>query len=174
MTTMQMPSSVRIGPLDYKITPMEPMEGTKFGNFGWFHSYSQTISYRNDVAEQQKAHILMHEMLHGIWYTADLADEGESRDVEESYVTKLAQPLCDLIRNNPEVIAWISQTLASKGEQTLQVVPSKVDMDFGAKVEQIVRSNSTKMDPETAYTTSVTTGTDPKTVYVNNKPTLWA
>lgn len=154
--TNKIPDNVRIGPFTYTIAPLSAVEGGKHGMMGWNHFPTLEIRYSEIVVPQKQAHTILHEILHGVWSTADLARKNEDPEVEEFYVTNLATALCDLIRNNPEVIAWISQTLAGPGEKTLHAVSEPPKTAAGMSEAELKALAAQKL------------------VYVNDKPTLWA
>jgi hypothetical protein len=62
-----------------------------------------TIRVHDDLPPTNKAITLVHELLHVLWDEYGLA-EG---DKEERIVTTLSNGLCQVIRDNPEAVAFI-------------------------------------------------------------------
>ena len=115
------PESIRIGATDFEVDSFSHMESDKFGVHGYFHYPSLQIRYQDDLPRQRLAEILIHETLHGIWREYELREDGENgREIEEATVTSLAKGLLQIIRDNPEFIAWISQSFPG---ETLERVP---------------------------------------------------
>lgn len=116
------PTSIQIGPYVHTIDTFEPMKGTKFEMLGSYHGINLEIEYQDDLPIQRTASVILHEVLHGLWDVSGLHREyGEH---EEEHVSRLETQLCDLIRNNPRFIAWLSQSLHTEDAQyVLEAVP---------------------------------------------------
>ncbi len=116
------PETIRIGAADFDVAPIPALEGDKFALYGYMHWPSQHIRYVEGLPRQRLAEILLHEVIHGLWKEYELREEGPNgQDIEENYVKALGKGFLQIIRDNPDLIAWVSQSF-SDGE-TLERVP---------------------------------------------------
>jgi hypothetical protein len=81
-------------------------------DYGAYHDDLQKIRLSPSFpTTQMEAETLVHEMLHGAWEVAGLHDG----DSEEKVVTALSKQLCSIIQANPQLIAWLQDSLKTEG-----------------------------------------------------------
>lgn len=105
------PTAVRIGCYIFRIEVAEFEDHEAEGSFGHMNPLSQKIRLRPGMTAQKLANTFIHEVLHGIsWFQSighfSLVGDVNSRDVEEEYVTKMANGLCAFWQDNPEATLW--------------------------------------------------------------------
>lgn len=105
---MILPPSVRVGPHDFTITPWAPAEAPP-DRHGECQADTLTIRLTDYRPPRQVAGTLLHEILHAIWFTQSMPAE----ESEENAVTSLAMGLCGVIRDNPDVVEFITHCLQS-------------------------------------------------------------
>lgn len=99
-------TSVRVGPFDVTIDHLEGKDRTDF--LGTFSSGNMTISLRDQyVSEQVRAETLLHEILHAVYQVFDV----KPKDGEERTVHGLSIGLACVIRDNPDLMAWMMGAL---------------------------------------------------------------
>ena len=102
---MELPKSVKIGGVTYKITTAKPMknhEGHKLMGKASFHKQEIRINpkYRCNLPRT-----LMHEIVHTIFENAG-QDEHQS---DEGLITCLQHGLVDFMRDNPDVVKFLQK-----------------------------------------------------------------
>jgi hypothetical protein len=119
------PDRVRIGPLTYRImwdaAEIEAAAPNSDRGTMWaaFSNHERLIIGLNpDHAPDAQRHSLIHEILHcclrmsGVWPDAYARTAMSARrtdvDVEEHTVSGLAGPLLGVLRDNPEILAWLA------------------------------------------------------------------
>ncbi len=106
---MKLPAKIKIGYRSYEIHPwctkeaeLHNAKGQTWGDQGW-------IRLDETLDTEQTANSFIHEMLHGMWKQCDLPD-----DVEEHFVTVLANQLTQVFQDNPEVTKYLKAALDPK------------------------------------------------------------
>ena len=98
-----LPKSVRIGPHDIRITQSRDEE-----NYGAFCEPNLQIEMRDSyIAGSLAVDSAVHELLHAIWFVASIKVEHG----EEQIVSVLGTFLAQIIRDNPELITWMQETV---------------------------------------------------------------
>ena len=99
--------SVRVGPFDIKIKPLEGEERDKC--LGTFSETTLSISMR-DIFEtdQQEAEAFLHELLHGIYCVLGV----KSKDQEERIISQMSIGMASVFRDNPQLIDWLKEKLS--------------------------------------------------------------
>lgn len=115
MQTIQLPSSVRIGPYDYDINPEGvemPGEADQF--VGLILRDKLQIVIQHKQAPMQVADTYLHEILHGIWSVCALGASAK----EEVAVSALSTGIVNFLRDNPEGLSPLYQafSLANKAK----------------------------------------------------------
>ena len=105
-----LPASVRVGPFDYRIVDWSPADANANNAMGECYHSALRISLRADLLPAKKAQTLIHEILHAIWLVGSVDQAGDN---EERLVTNLAHHLAQVIRDNPDLMLWLSA--ASRG-----------------------------------------------------------
>jgi len=93
---MKFPSSLIIGPHQYKIVDFAPGEAEAQHLNGRIVHQSLKIELDNTMAVSLKAETLLHEAFHGIWRFCNLPKRGE-----ETVVTTLSPAFLLFCRANP-------------------------------------------------------------------------
>jgi hypothetical protein len=106
-TAIPMPQRLRVGPFDYTVQSWPSREASAAERFGECDRFNNVIRVRDDISEQRSAETMIHEILHAVWDTQGLGDN----DAEERIVTCLALGLSQVIRDNPDFVAWMQQNL---------------------------------------------------------------
>jgi hypothetical protein len=102
-----LPSSVRIGFQDFTI---DPYWETPAPANGEFRRDEGMIKYDSALPVQRVAATVLHEVIHGAW---DMGRLGDGPD-EEHAVTVLANQLAQVWRDNPELVAYLSEALGPR------------------------------------------------------------
>lgn len=102
-----LPSSVRVGFLDYAIEPwsvIHAMDAQRFGECA-----HQALAIRIDFSHpyRKNAHTLLHEIMHAVCRVYAREDKAE----EEKTVEIMSNGLAGVWRDNPAVFAWIARGL---------------------------------------------------------------
>lgn len=99
------PGRVRVGPMDYPISvlPQDNLEGF-FGRF----NVKGGIRISDDCGSYEPV-VLLHEIMHAIMYHQSLSDL--PHDLEERIVNSVSEGLAALIRDNPQLIEYLSTRL---------------------------------------------------------------
>jgi len=105
-----LPDSIIIGPLVYTVKADEASharEVWKSSKDGWgaINYGPGEIVLDPDQTTQHRRAALLHEVLHGCWHTTDPQIEGE-----EAAIRVLALPLLDVLRRNPDLVAYLVAT----------------------------------------------------------------
>lgn len=102
---MKLPSSVRVGFRDFEIVGLDHMDENNFGDCDVNKS---VIRICTNFTGPRVANTTIHEVLHAAWSSARLGN----KEGEERVVTHLADQLTQIWRDNPELVAFISASLA--------------------------------------------------------------
>ena len=117
MSDVMLPPFVTIGPVVYRVTidPDEWLkkehEQEKKGNFGYTDHRLGTIYLNPDMPPTMLRLTLTHECLHAMTASAMGAPEWTQlgKDPEETVVRRFESPTLDLIRDNPDLIAYLTE-----------------------------------------------------------------
>lgn len=105
------PRSVQIGPITYSVELVEDLhevdeQGTKHTYYGSQHFITAAIKIMAEMNPRIEASTFLHEITHGI-----LENSGYHTQ-DESLVDAIAYGFYDLIRQNPDLILYLQQSLA--------------------------------------------------------------
>lgn len=104
---MTLPNEVVIGPLVFRVTDDE-LEHRRADatdgddTFGRIQYGKGFIILDHEQAPSHKRLSLLHECLHGCWH---LSDAGHMDD--EDAIRRLSAPLLDMLRRNPDLVAYL-------------------------------------------------------------------
>ena len=102
-----LPKSVRVGPHDIRFADINGDDAKK--NYGTFVPTEQAIRLHDQYASGSLAvDTVIHEILHAIFAVGTV----EVKQGEEHVVSVLGTFLTQIIRDNPELIAWLQKTVA--------------------------------------------------------------
>lgn len=104
-----LPDSVRIGPYDFAIEMMSPLESASRGDlWGECSTSLMKISMSQEFPSAAKAvDTFLHECLHALFWAAGIEDA----DKEERIVGHLGTALTGLHRDNPWLTQWLQDAL---------------------------------------------------------------
>jgi hypothetical protein len=101
------PEQLKIGHFFYSVRPMDGMESAVSGNLGYCDDNALEIAVADNIPDQMKVEVLLHEVLHACFETTSLRhDEALT---EERVVTSLAKSLVALLIDNPDLIPWMAK-----------------------------------------------------------------
>jgi hypothetical protein len=107
-----LPKQVRVGYLTYAIKPMSDEVSEAGKMMGHCDNSEALIRIWTGSSAHQAANTLLHEILHACWHVGSLGDVCDDRDVkEEIAVSIFSNQLSQVWRDNPDVIAWITERL---------------------------------------------------------------
>jgi hypothetical protein len=98
--------TVRIGPNDVNID-YTSLNGEIFGDYSYINNL---IRIEKTLTGGPLVDTVLHEILHAIWRLGQLKDV---REAEERAVSVTASYLAQVIRDNPELIAWLQKEMSS-------------------------------------------------------------
>jgi len=104
--TESYPRKIRIGPNDVNIE-FTSLNGEIFGDYSYINNL---IRIEKTLTGGPFVDTILHEMLHAIWRLGQLKDVKET---EERTVSVTASYLAQIIRDNPELIAWLQKEMSS-------------------------------------------------------------
>ena len=101
-----LPSSIRVGPFDFKIERWTAIECADNRRWGECSCLMQTIRIQRSMPSATKAvDTFLHEVLHAIYFAWGIEDE----DKEERTVAAIATAWTQIFRDNPWLIRWIGE-----------------------------------------------------------------
>lgn len=105
-----LPPTIRIGPLVFRVTDDRAVHNQ--GVVDDLHDTYGRIRYSQELIildpNQTDAHkriALLHEIMHGCWHLGD-----RSHKNDEKAIRSLCAPLLDVLRRNPDLIAFLLAT----------------------------------------------------------------
>ena len=101
-----LPKRLRLGSQTYRIKIVSfPTEKRVWGEFD---SDEHLIKLSPAMPTRERlVETVLHELLHGVWATRNIADETK----EESAVSDLAPGLLCLFRDNPRFLSWLRRAI---------------------------------------------------------------
>ena len=104
-----LPSTIRVGCYDIRIIAISPVEHPDNANdYGAFHPAEQEIRLHPKFPTGALAvDTLLHELLHAAWF----ASANPRQCGEERAVSGLSPVLTQIIRDHPEILAWMQKAL---------------------------------------------------------------
>ena len=102
----KLPKKIKVMFRDYDICESTPVDQISHGaHYGMFMNAEGKILVGN-VSPAENANTVLHEALHAIWRHMSM-----DKDIEEHYVTLIANGLATLIRDNPKLFPAIQEML---------------------------------------------------------------
>ncbi len=80
-------------------------------DLGSLHYDQQVITVRAGMNDAEEANTVLHECLHAIFYAYGI---NMTHEQEELVVNTVANGVCELIKRNPELVAYIVDKLSDK------------------------------------------------------------
>lgn len=110
-------TAVQIGPSRYKIRKHAWKSKALARGRGYCCDLMATIGLRDDMPKDMEAEVLLHEILHAIYYTFNLnkVDGLDNNDVlEESIVSGFSTALATVFVQNPWLLPYLQKSLLTK------------------------------------------------------------
>lgn len=104
MTFSPRPETVQIGDTVYVVAPLAPASELD----GQYHASSQTIEMRSGLPYHYGKYILVHEIVHGLFEHAGAVSEGDEKFTEEQVACLIGRALPALLKNNPQLVAYLT------------------------------------------------------------------
>ncbi|WP_298962263.1 hypothetical protein [uncultured Methylobacterium sp.] len=108
---IERPSSVRVGPFVYSIRDMTEIEFHRDNLIGFCDKKDLEIAIWPDMHRQKQAEVLFHEIFHACWNAGGL-DGTHDRPDEEKVVVAFGLQFLQVVRDNPDVLAWVKDSFA--------------------------------------------------------------
>jgi hypothetical protein len=104
-----LPTRLKIGKFAHDVVLTDDMK-VKDGRVG---EYSHLRTIRIKPQQEQELEILIHELLHGIFASYNLHYQAQRlrvrpRQTEEFLVDKIAKGLAQVLKDNPDLVAYVS------------------------------------------------------------------
>ena len=103
---MKRPKRINIDPFDYEVRYMPDFSATT-NTMGSCVTDAQIIFIDAGLTDQAEKDTVLHEALHGAWSQTGLQKE-YTEDQQEAVIWALTPRLLAIIRDNPELIQWLS------------------------------------------------------------------
>jgi hypothetical protein len=107
-----LPAKVKVGYVDYKIETWAHDQADASERYGETDRVRRIIRIDTDYTPQQSAETLLHEILHTIWAMWNVSELRKLE--EEAVVHALGKGLATVMRDNPDVLAWIDMALRAE------------------------------------------------------------
>lgn len=107
---MNLPTSIRVGYLDYRLEEWSDNEAVAAGKDGEADKHNRLIRVRTGLIPAEKAMVVLHEVFHAVWDMGDLS-EGCT---EEKIVTIFGNQMTQVWRDNPAFVAFMSASLQER------------------------------------------------------------
>lgn len=104
-----LPTTIKVGFVDYLIESWEPKTAAGAHRYGECSHLDQAIRVDFSHDARQSAHTLLHEIMHA----ASRLQDVEDGLTEEQFVSRVSNGLATIWRDNPAVLAWISEKLTA-------------------------------------------------------------
>lgn len=105
---VEMPTHLRVGPVVYRVVEMGYQQAEAAGSDGCCEFRVKIIRVREDLNRDDKARILLHEVMHAAYNMGDLSDGC----TEEKVVTVLANQMAAIWRDNPDFVRFMNDALS--------------------------------------------------------------
>ncbi len=108
VTLEGLPSIIRVGCYDIGIVPISADHADNANDYGAWHPAEQEIRLQPKFATGALAiDTLIHELLHAAWFASALPRQCG----EERAVSGLSPLVTQIIRDHPEILAWMQKAL---------------------------------------------------------------
>jgi hypothetical protein len=105
---MELPKSVRVGYRDYAVVPWPTREADAAGADGYCDKQFGIIRIREGMDAVETLATLWHELRHAAWSVGCIGDDSN----EERVVSILSNVDVQIWRDNPDLVAFLSDALA--------------------------------------------------------------
>lgn len=101
-----LPPAVRVGPHDIRFATLGTADAKR--NYGTFVPSEQEIQLQREYSSgSMAAETVLHELMHAIFAVASV----QAKQGEEHIVSVVATYLAQIVRDNPEFVAWLQATV---------------------------------------------------------------
>jgi hypothetical protein len=101
------PRKVRVGPFDWTVKSWDSRAAGNSAAYGMCDTGTLTILVQEGLTLQWEQHVLIHELFHAMHSTGAVRELTPNRDLEEGTVAIFAFQLLGLMRDNPELMAYL-------------------------------------------------------------------
>lgn len=105
------PTSVKVGPFVYSVRDMTEVEYHRDNLIGFCDKHSLEIGVWPEMNLQKQAEVLLHEVFHAAWNAGGLDGITKSPS-EEEVVVAFGIQFLGVIRENPDLMAWVQSAYA--------------------------------------------------------------
>lgn len=102
------PRTVRVGPLDWAIKQWDARAANNSEAYGMCDKGTLTILIQEGLTLQWEQHVVLHELLHAMHSTGSVRELAADRNLEEGTVSIFTYQLQGLMRDNPELMAYLT------------------------------------------------------------------
>lgn len=105
-----LPASIKIGWKHYRVEEWPETDARDENRLGDVTYVKQRIRVVSSVSDCQRAETLLHEVLHATMdmWSLDVAEVSKVPNPEETLVTALSNGLSSVLRDNPALLAYLS------------------------------------------------------------------
>lgn len=108
---MPKPETAQIGPIEYTILYDKGVLDSKSLELrvellGLTEPYESVIHVAPDMSKDMQSLTLVHELLHAIWFDANLSQVKEPS--QENTISLLAPRILNFLRNNKQIVRYVS------------------------------------------------------------------
>ena len=101
---IERPESIRVGAFEYAVVTISELESLQQNNIGYLNTNDFTIGIAEHIADPRRAEVVLHETFHAIFRGFGFELDHE---LEEKLVTLLGQGMLQVMRDNPQMVAWV-------------------------------------------------------------------
>lgn len=102
-----LPTSVQVGPLTYRIKPWKNRPADNAQAWGMCDKKRTVILLHKGLSRQRKREVLLHEVMHACFDSSGLTMKDNCP--EEMVVNDLTFPLLGVLRDNPDLVAYLTE-----------------------------------------------------------------
>lgn len=110
----KLPASVRVAAFDFTIETWHPMGAAANRRYGEFSSMEGVIRVDPQAGRVKTLHTLIHEILHACYWAYTI----DEKDDEERTVSLMATALVQVLRDNPDLLRFVTESLQPPTEPT--------------------------------------------------------
>lgn len=101
------PASIKVGPFVYAVKRWKRLPAENAEAWGMCDRASTVILLAETTSHQKQREVLLHEVLHAIYGVTGLHHKDGAP--EELVVTDLSPTLLSVLRDNPDLVAYLTQ-----------------------------------------------------------------
>lgn len=107
-----MPATIRVCGTDWTVKPWGQQASHNTEAYGMCDKSTLVILIRADMAIQQEAQVLLHEVFHACWTMGGMREFNDAND-EERVVSIVTYQFLTVIRDNPAFIKYLQEAFRS-------------------------------------------------------------